>query len=138
MKKSISFNSDLANVELVEKFVNNICEFEEIDERFYGNILLALTEAVNNAIEHGNGNQSSLDVTVSYSKDGEIIEFIVRDQGRGFDYTKVPDPTLPENLEKLTGRGIFLLTQLSDNVDFRQGGSEVCLTFMVGQEVLVD
>ena len=76
MKKTLSFSSESSSLEIVERFVNNICEFEEVDERFYGNILLALTEAVNNAIEHGNsGNREKL-VFLDYSKEKEILQFV--------------------------------------------------------------
>lgn len=138
MKKSISFSSDTQNLELVERFVNNICEFEEIDERHFGNILLTLTEGATNAIEHGNQSDVKKRVSIEYSFQENVLSFVIKDEGRGFDHSSIPDPTLPENLEKLTGRGIFLMRSLADKLEFEDEGRMVIINFDLSKSLVTD
>ena len=58
-----------------------------------------------------------------------MIKFVVKDEGKGFNYEQLPDPTSPENLEKPGGRGIFLMKHLSDEVQFKENGRVVELSF---------
>ena len=113
----------------VEPFVDTICSELEVQEELFGNILVALTEAVNNAIHHGNELDPVKKVHVQARVDGRILTFIIRDQGPGFDYNNLPDPTSPENLEKPSGRWVFLMSQLSDLVIFSDRGSTVEVQF---------
>lgn len=121
------------NIRIVESFIDNANEFFNFSEDVYGNIMVSVTEAVNNAIIHGNESQKRKDVTLSLHVDDEnhFVKFIISDEGKGFDYEALPDPTQPENLEKLGGRGIFLMTQLSDGVDFEDNGRTVALSFNI-------
>ena len=93
--------------------------------------MIAVTEAVNNAIKHGNAGNSSKNVALSLSMDENIIRFRIEDEGQGFDFHNLPDPTSPENLEKPGGRGIFLMKHLSDEVYFIEGGKVVELGFYI-------
>ena len=129
MKKSICFASKIENLDIAEKFVNTICEFEDVDEIHYGNIIIAVTESVNNAIFHGNHQDPTKDVQLHYFKDKSRLGFVIEDQGKGFDFENLPDPTLPENLEKETGRGIFLMKNLADEVKFTDNGRIVEINF---------
>jgi serine/threonine-protein kinase RsbW len=129
MKKSICFASIRENVDLAEKFVNTICEFEEVSEVHYGNIVIAITESVNNAIYHGNREDPSKEVKLHYLKNEGLLRFIVEDEGKGFDIDNLPDPTLPENIEKETGRGIFLMKNLADEINFKENGRVVEIDF---------
>ena len=113
----------------VEPFVDTICSELEVQEELFGNIQVALTEAVNNAIHHGKELDPVKKVHVQARVDGRILTFIIRDQGPGFDYNNLPDPTSPENLEKPSGRGVFLMSQLSDLVIFSDRGSTVEVQF---------
>jgi serine/threonine-protein kinase RsbW len=88
-----------------------------------------VTEAVNNAIRHGNRNDPKLNVALSLMLENDLIKFRVEDEGQGFDYHHLPDPTSPENLEKPGGRGIFLMKHLSDEVEFQDNGRVVELSF---------
>jgi serine/threonine-protein kinase RsbW len=128
-KISIASNPD--NIVEVENFIDQIRENVNIGDDAYGNIIISLTEAVNNAIIHGNECDESKEVTVSCRKDGHSIIFTVTDEGAGFDYNDLPDPTDPENLEKLTGRGVFLMKQLSDLLVFANNGNTVEMHFKV-------
>lgn len=127
----ITIGSDPDNIVEVENFIDQIKETVSIGDDIYGNIMISLTEAVNNAIFHGNENDPNKSVEVVCRKDGHTLSFIVSDQGKGFDYNNLPDPTDPENLEKLTGRGVFLMKQLSDLLVYSNGGSTVEMQFKV-------
>lgn len=121
----------MENIRMIESFIDNAKERFHLDDDIYGNIMIAVTEAVNNAIKHGNDNNKSKNVFLSLSLDDSLIKFTIKDEGRGFDYQHLPDPTSPENLEKPGGRGIFLMKHLSDEVDFKDEGRTVVLSFYV-------
>jgi serine/threonine-protein kinase RsbW len=117
------------NIRIIESFIDNAKERYHLDEDIYGNIMIAVTEAVNNAIKHGNQNNSSKNVSLSLSLNEGLLKFTVEDEGPGFDYHKLPDPTAPENISKPGGRGIFLMKHLSDEVNFKENGKVVELSF---------
>jgi serine/threonine-protein kinase RsbW len=117
------------NIRMIESFIDNARDRFQLDDDIYGNIMIAITEAVNNAIKHGNRSDSSKNVSLSLSLEERLIKFRVQDEGLGFDYQNLPDPTSPENLEKPGGRGIFLMKHLSDEVEFMEGGRIVELCF---------
>lgn len=117
------------NIRMIESFIDNAREKFHLDDDIYGNIMIAVTEAVNNAIKHGSHSDSSRNVNLSLLVDGSTLKFRVEDQGSGFDFHHLPDPTSPENLEKPGGRGIFLMKHLADDVEFLDGGRVVELSF---------
>jgi serine/threonine-protein kinase RsbW len=114
---------------MIESFIDNAKEKFHLDDDIYGNIMIAVTEAVNNAIKHGNLSDKGKNVFLALSLNDSTIKFTVKDEGNGFDYDKLPDPTSPENLEKPGGRGIFLMKHLSDEVAFKDEGRIVELSF---------
>ena len=105
------------------------CEEFGVEETHYGEILIAMTEAVNNAVVHGNKLDASKMVDIEVRTEGPILEFRVADQGPGFDFDPLPDPTAPENLEKPNGRGVFLMRQLADTCEFEELGRVAILRF---------
>lgn len=113
---------------VVERMVVNLCEQMNIKEEKFGNILLALTEAVDNAIEHGNGNNPEKAVELSYSTSGSDLTFTVADQGQGFDPANVADPTQPHS-QSNEGRGLFVMKHLADKINFEENGKKVVLSF---------
>jgi serine/threonine-protein kinase RsbW len=119
------------NIRMIESFIDNAKERFHLDDDIYGNIMIAVTEAVNNAIKHGNNNNKTKNVYISLALDESVIKFVVKDEGDGFNYDNLPDPTSPENLEKPGGRGIFLMKHLSDEVSFKENGRVVELSFYV-------
>ncbi len=130
MKKiSIEIPSLTENIRMIESFIDNVKEKYHLNDDIYGNIMIAVTEAVNNAIKHGNQNNSAKNVALSLSFDDNLIKFKVEDEGNGFEYENLPDPTAPENLEKPGGRGIFLMKHLADEVAFFDKGKVVELSF---------
>jgi serine/threonine-protein kinase RsbW len=126
---SIQIPSIIDNIRMIESFIDNAKERFQLDEDIYGNIMIAVTEAVNNAIKHGNSGNSTKNVYLSLSLNDNLLKFVIKDEGSGFDYDNLPDPTAPENIEKPGGRGIFLMKHLSDEVHFTEGGKTVELSF---------
>jgi serine/threonine-protein kinase RsbW len=121
--------SSYENMQLVERLVDDVCEQYKVNEDNYGNIIIALTEAVNNAICHGNQGNPTKHIKIGFESGEKKIQFSVADEGQGFDYTNLPDPTDPLNIDKPQGRGVFLMKNLADKVEFNNNGQEVLLTF---------
>jgi serine/threonine-protein kinase RsbW len=130
---SIEIPSLAENIRIIESFIDNAKEKYHLNDDIYGNIMIAVTEAVNNAIKHGNKDNSAKNVSISLSLEEGMIKFKVQDEGSGFDFHQLPDPTLPENISRPGGRGIFLMKHLSDEVDFKENGKVVELSFYVNQ-----
>ncbi len=126
---TLSIPSDFESVSQVEILVDRVCNQLGVNEDFYGNVLIAVTEAVNNAIEHGNGKVITTEVKVSVGDNPSEFCFNVKDQGRGFDFDHLPDPTAPENILKENGRGIFLMKNLADEVVYEDAGTSVNIYF---------
>ena len=125
----LKLSSNPRNIALVESFVEKAVSKYEINPDVYGNILITLTEAVNNAIIHGNSNDESKTVQIQLRKQEGWLAVRVTDEGCGFDPNNLPDPTAPENLMQVGGRGVFLMHQLSDMLLFHNNGSTVEMRF---------
>lgn len=126
---SLSIPSDLANLSLVESMIDKACQRVAVDEDNYGNVLIAVTEAVNNAIIHGNKMDNGKLVDIAFYDEPSAFGFEIMDKGSGFDFEHLPDPTAPENIEKENGRGIFLMRNLADEVLFNDSGNSVSVIF---------
>jgi serine/threonine-protein kinase RsbW len=131
MEKLIEFPSQMKNITFAEKLVDEICDKNGFLSDNYGNILISLIEAVNNAITHGNKLNPNKFVHLKCNITDTLLEFVVQDEGDGFDYNNVPDPTLPHNIEKPDGRGIFLMKNLADEIKFFNKGNEVQIKFNI-------
>lgn len=105
---------------MVNDFLKEIHRFIQMDEQLYGRILIALTEAVNNGIMHGNKNDINKFVIVHCDCFEDRFEFSVQDQGDGFDPESIPDPRLEENLLKEGGRGVHIIRSMMSNVLFKK------------------
>lgn len=125
----IDFPAKAENIALAEKLIDEACAKYNVHESHYGNILIALTEAVNNAIHHGNRLDPAKSVSLGYWVKNDRIVFLVSDEGPGFDHEHLPDPTDPQNIEKPHGRGVFLMRALADSVEFSDNGATVAMAF---------
>ena len=90
-------------------------------------VKLALEEAMTNAFRHGNKCDPSKHIIVRYQVTTERIEIEINDEGEGFEPESVPDPTLPENIDRPHGRGIMLMRSYLDEVEYCKGGHAVRL-----------
>jgi serine/threonine-protein kinase RsbW len=129
MERVLNITSRIENLREVEKMVDEISTACSMSSEVYGNVLIATLEAANNAILHGNKLDENKDVNLEFTWDENQLELVVTDQGKGFNYKDIPDPTAPGNVEKVNGRGVFLMEKLSDDINFMENGSKVTLTF---------
>ena len=129
MEKILNIPSKIENLRIVEKAIDELSAEYNLNSELYGNILIAAIEAANNGILHGNKLDENKNINVSFSVTKENLTITVKDQGQGFDYLHIPDPTSPENIEKINGRGVFLMEKLSDKINFFDNGSKVELIF---------
>jgi serine/threonine-protein kinase RsbW len=127
--EQVKLPSNLASLVEVENLIDKVCASLGVQEDAYGNVLIAVTEAVNNAIQHGNESNSNLFVDVTVGDKELEFCFRIKDEGIGFDFNSLPDPTAPENLLKESGRGIFLMRNLADEVEFDGQGNSVNIYF---------
>lgn len=122
----------------VEGLIDELASGDIISESVYGNVIVAATEAVLNGMNHGNSGDPSKMTTVKISINSNMLEFVVEDEGNGFDYENLPDPTAPENLEKVNGRGIFIIKSLADEVEFERNGATMIMRFKLDVKELVE
>lgn len=129
--QTLELASNPESISEVERMIEEIRDRYNVSEDTYGNMLVAITEAVTNAIYHGNKSDSAKKVSVHCTHTPSNIIFTIADQGNGFDFYNLPDPTAPENLEKECGRGIFLMKHLTDQLIFSENGRVVELNFKI-------
>lgn len=125
----LELSSKPRNINKVEPFVQNLKRHYQIGEELYFNMLLVLTEAVNNSILHGNEADPAKQVRVDLNVRQSTLCFMVKDEGKGFNPNTIPDPTSPERLCEPCGRGVFLMKALADRLDFSNNGSTVEISF---------
>jgi serine/threonine-protein kinase RsbW len=130
MKTSLNLVSTPDSLTVVEKKIDEVTKEANVNEGIYGNVLIAVTEGVNNAIHHGNKSnpEKNVDIDIEINTDNQLV-FMIKDQGDGFDPEALPDPTDPANIEKPHGRGVFLMQQLSDEIEFEDEGRTVIIKF---------
>lgn len=125
----IKIPSIIENIRIVESFIEHAKETYDFSEEIYGNIMIAITESVNNAIVHGNKNDKEKSVNLQLDFEDTKITFTIEDEGEGFNFQNLPDPTSPDNLETIGGRGIFLIKNLADEVKFIGDGHVIKISF---------
>lgn len=129
MQRSIKIGSVIDNLRVVENAIDTLTSDAGISQDSYGKILIGTLEAVNNAIVHGNKSDINKFVNVEFKIEKGSLKVKVTDEGNGFKPSEIPDPTLPENIEALAGRGVFLMTKLADEIKFNDSGNSVTMTF---------
>ena len=114
----LEIESDPNNLITIEEFVNYFAMDLQLGEEKLSALLLSVTEASTNAIKHGNKFDVNKLVKIDVNVDGDTLRIIVKDEGEGFDPSKVPDPTEPDNLLKDSGRGLYLMKIYMSNIKF--------------------
>ncbi len=125
----MTLSSTREEIPRVKKFADRLNKSVELDQDQYDNLVLALSEAVTNAVVHGNKEDESKKVFLQGWVKSNSVHISVKDQGEGFDPDSLPDPLKDHNLLKEGGRGVYLMRQYADAVSFSEGGSRVTLTF---------
>ena len=131
MRKSIKIGSEVINLRIVESAIDKLSGELNIGSDDYGKILIATIEAVNNAIIHGNKTDNKKNVVIGFESVKDKLIITVADEGPGFIPDLIPDPTAPENIENLHGRGVFLMRNLCDDICFNDRGNEVIMKFNI-------
>jgi len=116
---AVEIPSRLEELGRIERMAEKVAAVYCLSQEELDNLAIAVTEAVGNAIIHGNGSDPEKRVRITFSVAAGFLTIEVSDEGRGFDPAVLSDPLLPENLMKESGRGIFILKSLMDRVDFQ-------------------
>ena len=128
---TLQLPSKQESITLLENLIEEIADKHNISEDTFANMMTTLSEATINAIVHGNKLDPGKKVIINAEIENRRIVWTVTDEGEGFDYNNLADPTAPENLENLTGRGVFIMKHLADQCIFNTKGNEVELHFKI-------
>jgi serine/threonine-protein kinase RsbW len=131
MKKEIEIPSKIESISIIENLIDEVSIELSLVADLYGNVLIGVIEAVTNAIVHGNKLDEKKIVKIILTYNSPILNIRICDEGNGFMFNDIPDPTKPDNVEKPDGRGVFLMKHLADEVTFDKGGSIVNLKFKI-------
>ena len=129
MKENISFISRLENLVFAERLIKDLIADSKYSKELCNDINLAVTEAIVNAIVHGNRMNPKKFVYVMAKIEGGTAFFTIRDEGKGFDFNSLADPTTKENIEEPNGRGVFLMHKLATKVTYLDHGRIVNMEF---------
>jgi serine/threonine-protein kinase RsbW len=129
LHEEVKLPSELSTVEAIEAKAEEFARKAGFDEDTASQIAMISREAAANAVLHGNRKDPNKKVRAKFSVTEEALTIQVADEGTGFDPSGVPDPLSPEGLLKPSGRGIFLMRAIMDEVNFRQlsPGTEITL-----------
>jgi len=128
----IKLKSTPSQIDKIESYVSTLQSTCNFNQEVHDNILISLTEAVNNAIIHGNKEDESKYVKVNCLEGNSEVIIRISDEGRGFDPHDLADPTSPQNLQCCGGRGVYIMKQLSDKISFLDSGRTVEMHFKYG------
>ncbi len=118
-------NSDVTELKMVETFLTDIFRKYDLDTKYFNKVYLCVSEAVINAIKHGNKNDRRKKVSIEVQFDFHEIKVKVEDEGNGFDITSISDPTNERNLRNESGRGIFIIRTLTNQIEYNEKGNRV-------------
>jgi serine/threonine-protein kinase RsbW len=127
--KMLKISSNTENILEVENYLKELMGEMSICSSRFPDILISLTEAVNNAIIHGNKQNAAKWVIINCKARKSGIEFCISDEGHGFDPNAIPDPTSPERLECCGGRGVLIMNTLADQLKYKDNGRTVEMFF---------
>ena len=128
-QKTLQLPSVASSINQLEILIQDVCDKYNLNHNYLGCITVALTEAFENALEHGNQNNPDKTITIQFDKTDAGLSFYVKDEGNGFDHKAIPDVKDDGKEKVFPGRGIFLIKQLADDVNYIGNGSEVTIGF---------
>lgn len=127
--KEITLDSTFDEVERLEDYVNELQEWADFDDDNYARIMLTLSEAATNAILHGNKENPEKKVIIRSELTDGTLSITVKDEGAGFDPSNIPDPLKEENLLNVGGRGVYLIKEYADDLQFYENGTKLEMLF---------
>ncbi|WP_419700402.1 ATP-binding protein [Mucilaginibacter sp. NFX135] len=128
---TLQLPSKTESIAQLEQLIEEIADKYHVAEDTFANMMTCLNEAAINAIIHGNKLDETKKVIINAEVGPKRIIWTVTDEGQGFDYANLADPTSPENLENLTGRGVFIIKHLADQCIFNASGNTIELHFKI-------
>jgi serine/threonine-protein kinase RsbW len=128
---TLQLPSKTESIARLELLIEEIADKYHVAEDTFANMMTCLNEAVINAIIHGNKHDETKKVIINAEVELKRIIWTITDEGPGFDYANLADPTAPENLENLTGRGVFIIKHLADQCIFNTSGNTIELHFKI-------
>lgn len=128
-KKKLVLKSTYDELDKLEGFLNDLQSDLKFDNEFYARLMLTVSEAATNGVVHGNKLDTSKKVTLNAEYDGSTLKIATQDEGEGFEPKDVADPLAQENLMKTSGRGVFLMGEYADNVEYQDEGRRLVLEF---------
>lgn len=132
MERDLVISSQLVNINKVRCFLDEIFTESCLDMNYFNRVFLGISEAVNNSIVHGNCLDKEKQVFIRVVFEDDLLQIEVKDEGAGFIVENIADPRARENLKKESGRGIFILQQIADEVNYYDGGSKVLIKYTLG------
>jgi len=135
-KISITIPSKIEELNRIEEISEEIAEKMGMNEDEEDNLCIAITEVVGNAIVHGNDKDPKKKVQIEFKLEKDKVSISVKDEGKGFDIDQLSNPLEPENIMKDSGRGIFILKTLMDDVsfDFSSEGTRVTFVMRISRQ----
>jgi len=125
IKKTFKIKSNLKEIDPLVNNILSCLKNDNVNDEVLHDVKLASQEAIINAVKHGNKLNPQMSVMVDFNYSKGTIKITVQDEGKGYDYANLPDPTLEENIIKGYGRGVFLIRKLMDEVNFNKTGNRV-------------
>jgi serine/threonine-protein kinase RsbW len=129
MIKEVQVQGSEGYLSFLDAFVDGLRADISLNEDTASNVVISMSEALNNAFLHGNRGNRDLPITIRVFKDGQLLSFSVLDSGEGFDYDLLRDDLSDDLLDVPGGRGIFIMRALADEVSFNELGNETILKF---------
>ena len=123
--KILVIKSEISELRKVENFLNDIFKEYNLAEKYFNKLYLCISEAILNAIKHGNKNDKNKKVAIEVDYINEEIEVLIEDEGEGFDFNKVEDPTISSNIRNESGRGIFIIRKMSNQLEYNEKGNRI-------------
>lgn len=131
MQRILTISSKLRNIDHVREFVREIFKESNLNMNSFNRIFLGISEAVNNAIMHGNKMNPEKNVFIKMNLQGNTMNVEVEDEGNGFNDLHLFDPTNGENIKREHGRGIYILSKIADELAFKDNGRKVFIQFTI-------
>jgi len=123
--KILEIKSDVTELKKVENFLIDIFKEYDLEQKYFNKIYLCISEAVVNSIKHGNKNDQNKKVSININYEVQEINIMIEDEGNGFDFNNITDPTSKSNLKNESGRGIFIIKTLSDKIEYNEKGNRI-------------
>lgn len=123
--KIIVIKSDVSELKKVENFLKDILNEYGLEQKYFNNTYLCISEAVVNSIKHGNKEDLSKTISIVVDCDATELNILIEDEGNGFDLNKISDPTCKKNLKNESGRGIFIIKALTNKIEYNEKGNRI-------------